>query len=216
MAFESDEFDYLEEAKKPTVAEEALPAISSVKEEKSIIPVQEEPVEEVVEASESSPSKEKEEPVEKESVIFAVKVTTKKETNALELISEKVKKKGIEVYSVACPHGLRGYLFLEAKDRENAEEAVFNLPYVKGIIPKTLDYSELKSMLEPVAADIKIEKGDIIEIIAEPFKKEKAKVIRVDKAKEEAIVSLLNAIVPIPVTVKLDNIRVIRREDEEE
>jgi len=207
MAFESDEFDYLEETNKPVVTDEALPAIKSVKEEKTIVQVPEEK-EEVVE--------EKEEPKEKESVIFAVKVTTKKETNALELISDKVKKKQIEVYAIACPHGLRGYIFLEAKDRENAEEAVFNLPYVKGIIPKTLEYSELKSMLEPVAADIKIEKNDIVEIISEPFKKEKAKVIRVDKAKEEAVVSLLNAIVPIPVTVKLDNIRVIRREDEEE
>lgn len=206
MAFESDEFDYLEETNNKSVIEEALPAIKSVKEEKPVVKVEEKS--EVVETTEDSK--------EKESVIFAVKVTTKKETNALELISEKVRKKAIEVYSIACPHGLRGYLFLEAKDRENAEEAVFNLPYVKGIIPKTLDYSELKSMLEPVATDIKIEKNDIVEIISAPFQKEKAKVVRVDKAKEEAIVSLLNAIVPIPVTVKLDNIRVIRREDEEE
>jgi transcriptional antiterminator NusG len=207
MAFESDEFDYLEDTNKKQTVAEALPAIKSVKVSKPIIQVQEEK-EEIAET--------KEEQKEKESVIFAVKVTTKKEENALGLISDKVKKKGIEVYSIACPHGLRGYLFLEAKDRENAEEAVFNLPYVKGIIPKTLAYEELKSMLEPVAADIKIEKGDIVEIISEPFKKEKAKVVRVDKSKEEAVVSLLNAIVPIPVTVKLDNIRVIRREDEEE
>jgi hypothetical protein len=37
----------------------------------------------------------------------------------------------------------------------------------------------------------------------------------VDKSKGEAVVSLLGAVVPIPVTVKLDNLRVIRREDEE-
>ena len=105
---------------------------------------------------------------------------------------------------------------MESPDRENAEEAVFNLPYVKGIIPKTVSYEEVKPMLEPITADTKIEKGDIIEIIAEPFKKEKARVVRVDKTKGEAIVSLLGAVVPIPVTVKLDNIRVIRREESEE
>jgi transcriptional antiterminator NusG len=205
MAFdETDEFDYLEQTESKTSTQEALPAIKAV-EKKQI-------KEEVIEVQEE---KKEEEKKEKESVIFAVKVTTKKEENALELISDKVRKKNIEVYAIACPNGLRGYVFLEAKDRENAEEAVFNLPYVKGIIPKTLEYNELKSMLEPVAADIKIEKNDIVEIISEAFKKEKAKVIRVDKAKEEATVSLLNAIVPIPVTVKLDNLRVIRREDEE-
>lgn len=148
-------------------------------------------------------------------VIYIVKVTTNKEEKALEMIAEKVQKKNINIFSIARPHGLRGYIFLESPDRETAEEAVFNLPYVKGIIPKVISYEEVKSMLEPVTADIKIEKNDIVEMIAEPFKKEKAKVIRVDKAKGEAVVSLLGAAVPIPVTVKLDNIRVIRREEDE-
>ena len=71
-------------------------------------------------------------------------------------------------------------------------------------------------MLEPVASEIKIEKGDIVEIISEPFKNEKAKVIRVDKPKNECVVSLLGAAVPIPVTVKLDNVRIIRRDELEE
>ena len=152
----------------------------------------------------------------KESVIYVVKVTTNKEEKAIDMIADKVKKKNIDVYAIVRPHGLRGYVLLEAPDRENAEEAVFNLPYVKGIIPKVISYEEIKSMLEPVAADINIEKDDIVEMIAEPFKKEKAKVVRVDKSKGEAVVSLLGAAVPIPVTVKLDNLRVIRREDEEE
>ena len=148
-------------------------------------------------------------------MIFVIKVTTNKEDSALEMISDKVRKKALEVYSLTKPHGLRGYMLLEALDRETAEEAAFNLPYVKGIIPKVISYAEVKSMLEPITADVKIEKNDIVEMIAEPFKKEKAKVIRIDKAKGEVVVSLLGAVVPIPVTVKLDNVRVIRREEED-
>ena len=148
-------------------------------------------------------------------MIFVVKVTTNKEDSALDLVAEKIIKKNLNVFAVARPHGLRGYIFLESPDRENAEEAVFNLPYVKGIIPKVITYEEIKSMLEPIVAEINIEKNDIVEMIAEPFKKEKAKVVRIDKAKGEAVVSLLGAAVPIPVTVKLDNIKVIRRESEE-
>ena len=148
-------------------------------------------------------------------MIFIIKVTTNKEDRALELISTKIHKKTLNVYSLARPHGLRGYIFLEAEDRESAEEAAYNLPYVKGIIGKTVTYDEIKNMLEPVIEEINIEKGDIVEIIGEPFKKEKAKVIRIDKTKGEAVVTLLAAVVPIPVTVKLDNIKVIRREKEE-
>ena len=48
------------------------------------------------------------------------------------------------------------------------------------------------------------------------FKKEKAKVLRIDKQKEEVVISLLGAVVPLSVTVKLDNVKVIRREEGEE
>ena len=141
-------------------------------------------------------------------MIFVIKVTTNKEDRALDIIAEKVRKKNLNVYSLTRPHGLRGYIFLEAEDRESAEEAAYNHPYVKGIIGKTVSYEEIKNMLEPNVEEINIEKGDIVEIIGEPFKKEKAKVTRIDKQKAEAVVSLLGAVVPIPVTVKLDNIKV--------
>ena len=149
-------------------------------------------------------------------MLFIIKVTTNKEERALEMISEKAQKKNLNVYSIVRPHGLKGYILLEAADRDSAEEAAFNLPYVKGIIGKTIEYEEVKNILEPKVEDFKIEIGDIIEMIAEPFKNEKAKVIRIDKQKGEVIVSLLGASVPIPVTVKLDNVKVIRREDQQE
>ena len=133
----------------------------------------------------------------------------------MEMISGKVVQKQLNVYSLARPHGLRGYIFLEAEDRDSAEESTFGQPYIKGIIGKTVTYEEIQNMLEPVMEEINIEKDDIVEIIGEPFKKEKAKVIRVDKPKGEAVVTLLGAVVPIPVTVKLDNIKVIRREKQE-
>ncbi|MBI2630320.1 transcription elongation factor Spt5 [Candidatus Pacearchaeota archaeon] len=149
-------------------------------------------------------------------MIFIIKVTTNKEERVLEMIQEKVEKKSLAVYSIARPNGLRGYILLEAEEREVAEEAAFNLPYVKGILPRLVTYEEIKSMVEPKVAEVNIEKNDIVEIIAEPFKKEKAKVIRIDKQKGEAIVSLLQAAIPIPVTVKIDNLRIIRREEDKE
>ncbi len=147
-------------------------------------------------------------------MIFVIKVTTNKEDKAIEMIADRAEKKQINLYAVVRPHGLRGYVILEAADRDSAEEAVFNLPYVKGIIGKTLTYDEIKNMVQPEIKDFHIEVGDIVEMIADLFKKEKGKVIRVDKQKREVVVSLLGAAVPIPVTVKMDNVRVIRRENE--
>jgi len=218
----NDEFSYLEEEEDSDAVGDAFaPKIKGSK-KSSLVQGEESSEESGKEKKEVEPEEKAEEPkVEKpkrefESLIFVVKVTTNKEDKAFGMIVDKVNKKTIGIYALARPHGLRGYVFLESPDREHAEEAVFNLPYVKGIIGKTVSYDEIKQMLEPVAADINIEKNDIVEIISEPFKNEKAKVVRVDKKRGDCVVSLLSALVPIPVTVKLDNLRVIRREELEE
>jgi transcriptional antiterminator NusG len=148
-------------------------------------------------------------------MIFIIKVTTNKEEKAVEMIAQRAEKKALSVFSIVRPHGLKGYIILEAADRESAEEAAFNLPYVKGIIGKTVEYEQIKTMLEPKAEDFRIEVGDVVEMIGQTFKGEKAKVVRIDKQKGEVVVSLLGASVPIPVTVKLDNVKVIRREDQD-
>jgi len=148
-------------------------------------------------------------------MIFIIKVTTNKEEKAVDMISDRAIKKGINVFSVSRPHGLRGYILLEAEDRESAEEAVFNLPYVKGIIGKTISYEEIKNMIESSSKSVVIKEGDIVEIIGSTLKGEKAKVLRIDKQKEEIVVSLFGSVVQLPVTLKLDNIKVIRREEEE-
>ncbi|MSS74709.1 transcription elongation factor Spt5 [Candidatus Pacearchaeota archaeon] len=149
-------------------------------------------------------------------MIFILKVTTNKEDRALEMILDRATKKNINVLSIVRPHGLRGYLILETPDRDTAEEAAYNQPYVKGIIGKTITYEEIKTMIEPKVEDVNIKVGDFVEMIAEPFKKEKAKVTRLDKQKGEVVVTLLGASVPIPVTVKIDNVKVIRREENQE
>ena len=97
-------------------------------------------------------------------MIFIVKVTTNKEERVLDMIAERVQKKNLNVFSILRPHGLRGYILLEAEDRESAEEAAFDLPYVKGIIGKTLTYEEIKNMVETSSAPISIKEGDIVEI----------------------------------------------------
>ncbi|MEM3074499.1 MAG: transcription elongation factor Spt5 [Candidatus Pacearchaeota archaeon] len=144
-------------------------------------------------------------------MIFVVKVTTNKEDKIVEMIASQVMKKRLYVYAVVRPKGLRGYVLLEARDRDSAEEACFNLPYVKGIIGKTVEYDEIKNMVEPKISVINIEKEDIVEILSDPFKKEKAKVVRIDKQKGEVVVSLLGAVVQIPLTLPIENVKVIRR-----
>ena len=152
---------------------------------------------------------------EAEPNIFAIRTTANREDQVMEFLTSNAKKKKLGVYSVIKAHGMRGYIFVEAETRADAEQAAFNIPYARGVLPKQVQYNEIEHMLEQVKREINIQKGDIVEIISGPFKREKCKVTRVDKSKEEAVVELLQAVVLIPITVKLDTIKVIRREADE-
>lgn len=152
---------------------------------------------------------------QEQSLIFGLKTTANREDQVMDFLVSHVQKKGLEVYAVIRPHGMRGYIFVEAKDRNAAEQAAKNVPYAKGVLPRPIAYEEIEHMLEQVKREISIKQNDIVEIISGPFKREKAKVTRIDKTKEEVVVELLEAAVPIPITVKLDSVKVIRREGEE-
>ena len=146
--------------------------------------------------------------------IFALRTTANREDQVMDFLVSNIKKKKLPVYSVIRPHGMRGYIFVEAADKQSAEQAAFNVPYARGILAKEINYSEIEHMLEQVKREVDIRKNDVVEIISGPFKRENAKVTRIDKTKEEVVVELLGAAVPIPITVKMDAVKVIRRESE--
>lgn len=151
-----------------------------------------------------------------EPTIFALRTTANREDQVMDFVSSNAAKKKLGVFSVIRPHGMRGYIFVEAATKTDAEQAAFNVPYARGVLPKKVEYDEISHMLEQVKKEVNIIKNDIVEIISGPFKREKAKITRVDKTKEEVVVELLEAAVPIPITVKLDAVKVIRRESDEE
>ena len=68
-------------------------------------------------------------------------------------------------------------------------------------------------LLVTIPKDSGIKEGDIVRVVSGPFKGEKAKVTRLDKTKSEVVVELLEAAVPIPITINLDSVKVIKKEE---
>ena len=148
--------------------------------------------------------------------IFALRTTSNREDQVMDFVVTNVQKKKLPIYSIIRPHGLRGYVFVEAMNRQSCEEAYFKVPYARGLLPAPVQYQEIEHMLEQVKVQMNIQKSDIVEIISGPFKREQARVTRVDQTKEEVVVELLEAAVPIPITVKLDSVKVVRRDEDKE
>ena len=151
-----------------------------------------------------------------ETKIYAIKTTASREEQVIDFIESNVKKKKLQVYSLITSPGMKGYIFIETISEDEAKQAFLGVPYAKGILNKPLDYRDIEPKLEQTKATVNIQEKDIVEIITGPFKKEKAKVKRIDEQKEEVVVELLEAAIPIPITVKIDSIKVIRRDGEED
>jgi transcription termination/antitermination protein NusG len=153
-------------------------------------------------------------PMGDEPKVFAVKTQVGQERTVADLIVAKAKKAKSGVFSVLAPQELRGYVFVEAEEVQALERIVKIISYARTMLTDPVPFAEIEHFLTPVSAVAKISEGDIVELVSGPFRGEKAKVTRIDDAKEEITVELFEAMVPIPVTVKGENVRVLKRHDD--
>jgi len=142
-------------------------------------------------------------------MLLAYRVTSGQESIVADLLFEKVRKTKVPINAIIVSPRLKGYLMVESPDETEAKRLIVNVPHVKGVLARPIDISEIREMLESKPAEITLAKGDLVEITSGPFKGEKAKVVRIDKEKEDVTVELVEVAVPIPVTIRLATIKVL-------
>lgn len=143
-------------------------------------------------------------------MICTVRVTVGRESTVINTLANRAQNMALDVKAIFHPAELKGYIFIEA-DLGVLEKLTSGVPHVRGIIEKPVPIEQLKQFLESKKVEIKINRGDIIEIISGPFKGEKGKITRVDETKDEVTVEFLEAAVPIPITVAIDSVKLIEK-----
>jgi transcriptional antiterminator NusG len=145
-------------------------------------------------------------------MIFPVRTTVGQEQLVVDILSSKIVKEELNIYSIAVVPGLKGYILIEADNEVTLRRGITDTPHIKGsgIVKGAVNIDELSGLLESKPLMKSIQEGQKVEIISGPFKGEKAKVTRVNQSKEEVTVELLEAAVKIPVTIKAENIKVIQ------
>ena len=144
-------------------------------------------------------------------MIFTIRTTVGQESLVTDIMS-KISKEGLNIYSVSVIPGLKGYILIEADNEMTVRRGIANTSHVKGrgIVGGEVKIEELSSLLEAKPLMKSIKPDMKVELIAGPFKGERAKVIRVNDTKEEVTVELLEAAVKIPVTISAEHIRIIK------
>lgn len=141
--------------------------------------------------------------------IMVLKTSIGHERNVADGVASKAKAGDKGIFAMLSPGKLEGYVFLEAMNTDLVRETVRGVRKSKGIVEGETRMSEIEHFLTPKPLVSGIVEGDVVELVTGPFKGEKARVMKIDQAKEEITVELFEATVPIPVTVRGDNVRLI-------
>jgi transcriptional antiterminator NusG len=128
----------------------------------------------------------------------------------MDTLGTKILARKLPIKALFHTDDLRGYIFIES-ELEDIERLIKNVPHIRGIISKEVKMEEIERFLLPEKSEIKVELGDIIEVTGGPFKGERAKVTRVDETKGEVTIELLEAVIPIPVTISTAAIRLYEK-----
>ena len=148
-------------------------------------------------------------------MIYVYRVTTGQEKVVLDMLSKKVKKEALKIYSIAYFEDLKGYIIVEGEDEVSVRQAGLRIPHIKGVLDRPMDIKDIEGMIEAAKpAVFSINKGDVVELIAGPFKGEKARVIKINANKDEVTVELTEVAVPIPVTVKATTLKIYQKAEE--
>ena len=138
--------------------------------------------------------------------MYAVKTTASQERTVADMI---INREESEIHAVLAPDSLTSYVMVEADNTAVLERVLEEVPHARSIVPGESTITEVEHFLSPKPDVEGIAEGDIVELIAGPFKGEKAQVQRIDEGKDQVTVELYEATVPIPVTVRGDQIRVL-------
>ena len=151
----------------------------------------------------------KEEPFQTK--IFAVKTTTGQERNVARLLAAKIEMEKIPIKAILVPETLKGYVFIEADGPHLVEEAIAGVRHVRSRIPGLVKFDEIERYIvrKPVIEDLG--EDDVVEITGGPFKGMRAKITRIDKAKGEVTLELLEATFTLPITVHSDYVKLVEK-----
>ena len=143
--------------------------------------------------------------------VLAIKTSRGYEREVADTLLARAEEKADVVFALLVPSALRGYVFAEGMSFEGVREMLKGIRKARGLVEGETTLKEVEPLLVPKITVEGFVEGAIVELISGPFKGEKARVKKIDQTKEEITVELIEAVVPIPVTVRGDHVRMLER-----
>jgi transcriptional antiterminator NusG len=139
---------------------------------------------------------------------YAVKTSSGQEKAVANYVVSRRDTRDKPVYSILVLDTMKGYILLEADNAQVVNETTAGFKHVKSQVPGMIKFSDIEPFLasKPVITELSID--DVVEVLAGPFKGMTAKVNRVEPARSEVTVVLLDAPYHLQVTVDANFLRI--------
>jgi len=99
--------------------------------------------------------------------IFAVKTTASQERTVADMIMNREEP---SIHAALAPDSLTSYVMVEAEDDSVFDRILDEIPHARGVVQGQSSLSEVEHFLSPKPDVEGIAEGDIVELIAGPFK----------------------------------------------
>lgn len=126
-------------------------------------------------------------------------------------VANKALQKKKPIYSILALDTWKGYVLFEAPNSQVVDESIQGFKHVRSKIPGMMQYQDIEKFLVTKSMVAELSEGDTVEIVAGPFKTMRAKISRIESAKQEVTVVLLDTPYQLPVTVDAGYLKIIEK-----
>jgi transcriptional antiterminator NusG len=138
--------------------------------------------------------------------VFTLKTSFGKEEEVAAAVQLRARThRGVKVGKVISTPKLRGYLFIEAMDENELINLASGIRHARGIIGEA-SADEIKNFLVPEVPVEDLKEGDLVDVIKGDLKGEVGRIKRIGPGEEVAL-ELVNALVPLTVNVKMEQLK---------
>jgi len=138
---------------------------------------------------------------------FTLKVSFGKEEEVTQAIQIRAKAhRGVKLGKIISTPKLRGYIFIEGMDENELIHLCDGIRHARGIIGQAA-IEEVQKFLVPDVASDELKEGDLVDVVKGDMKGEVGRIKRLGPGPDEVAIELVNAIIPLTVNVKMDQLK---------
>jgi len=148
---------------------------------------------------------------QKQTSIYPVKTTGGQEKTVASFVASRAVQKKKPIYSILALDTWKGYVLIEAANSQVVDESIQGFKHVRSKIPGMMQYQDIEKFLVTKSMVAELLEGDTVEVVAGPFKGMRAKINRVEQAKQEVTVIMLDTPFQLPVVLDPAYLRVVEK-----